>query len=1085
MSHSLYNPFMPSRYLNPRASGLIVFGGGAEEGYAETVPRRTEIAGEPHKLAYINPEEEKMLNDAGSAGIPGPGGVPAYPITKITEQDGTVIFDINDLSPTGPSRGLDAREIQAIRAKAQAAGGFDYSVDANQQYINPMSSDYFYDFLEKDIAQTKFDTEELTKSQLAESELSKVQSAKESSNIATNAFGGIQPKEILEAATGLKGDKTSAEVIAKYDYNKDGRVTPTDALALEKYIEETAADTTSTANTGVADTTSTASTGAAASSGNTTTGNENTMAEEKLSTTELKNLNSRLTTKKDLLVSLQQSLSEEQKKLVDLEARNATEPSTAIQNEITKIKETITAKQTNVNNTQNEVNTLAGELGVKSQGAATEKAVLAAADPAALVESATVAKIDSETAGTKLSDTTGQVTGDIKATRTDAATPVIAAADTVTAETVTTDLTATKSKEEADKVKAVKGTVSDDAKVDAAQGKVSDDSLAKGVDFDKERIDEVTSGERTVTSEELATAQGLDEEAVKANIAEANVPDNIKAAQTKVLPNEIPKPAQIKEADMATAVAVTEEGLTADATATAAKLAKFTVDAETLVEFKEGKIEAEDTVQGQLASLMLDFNDGTPAWAAGAMRAARGAMAARGLGSSSMAMSAIVQASMESAIPIATADANAFREMKLNNLGRQQQVALSNAAAQQGVEIANFNAEQQTALQNSQNSFALQSQNLSNKQAVVLANAQIKASLQGQNLSNQQQSNIAEAARYAEVSNLNLNNRQQGILQDNANEMQVNLANLSAKQQAYIANAQLEAALQGKKIDNKQQVSIENAARFAEANNLTFTAKEQAKIHNSELMKTIGLAELNSKQAATLQNAATIASMDLANLNNRQQAAVQNARAFLEMDITNLNNEQQVVLFKAEAIQQALLTDAAATNATKQFNATSENQTNQFMATLAANIATSNATLANSTNQFNAGEKNATSQFNATIKNQREQFNQEQALVIAQANATWKQNCVTLDTAAQNDANSQTALAVNTFTQAVIDQIWQRERDLMDFAYKGAESSKDRVLDLVLADKKYEEYAKARADQEQTDMWSTLTTLAVGYMKYG
>lgn len=34
MSHSLYNPFMPSRHLNPRASGLIVFGGGAEEGYA-------------------------------------------------------------------------------------------------------------------------------------------------------------------------------------------------------------------------------------------------------------------------------------------------------------------------------------------------------------------------------------------------------------------------------------------------------------------------------------------------------------------------------------------------------------------------------------------------------------------------------------------------------------------------------------------------------------------------------------------------------------------------------------------------------------------------------------------------------------------------------------------------------------------------------------------------------------------------------------------------------------------------------------------------------------------------------------------
>tara|TARA_R110000751_G_scaffold307291_1_gene428036 strand:- start:3366 stop:3701 length:336 start_codon:yes stop_codon:yes gene_type:complete len=35
MSHSLYNLFTPTRHLNPRASGLMVFGGGAEEGYAQ------------------------------------------------------------------------------------------------------------------------------------------------------------------------------------------------------------------------------------------------------------------------------------------------------------------------------------------------------------------------------------------------------------------------------------------------------------------------------------------------------------------------------------------------------------------------------------------------------------------------------------------------------------------------------------------------------------------------------------------------------------------------------------------------------------------------------------------------------------------------------------------------------------------------------------------------------------------------------------------------------------------------------------------------------------------------------------------
>ena len=778
------------------------------------------------------------------------------------------------------------------------------------------------------------------------------------------------------------------------------------------------------------------------SSVDTTTGNENKMAEENTETTKIKNLNDRLTIAKQALITAQ---------------ANPDNPD-------------------GIATAQNKVNELAGELANQSQGDAREKSVLAIADPSSLAEQAVVDKLDPATAGTTIAAGTGEVSGiDPTATVT-----TVDTQDKVDAPAAITAATAavTKTKDDVDKalkdVKAIEGTVSDEAQVIAAQGELSEGALADPVKVDPSKIVEVISGERTVTSDELATAQGLDEEAVKAKIAKADVPDNIKAAQTSVSAEEIPEAAQIKDADMASAKAITDAGLNDDAVAVAAKLAKFSVDAQTLAEFKEGKIEAEDTVQGQLASLMKDFDDGTPAWAAGAMRAANAAMAARGLGGSSMAAAAIVQASMESAIPIAAADANAFREMKLNNLGRQQQVALSNAAAQQGVEIANFNAEQQTSLQNSQNSFALQSQNLSNKQSVVLANAQIKASLQGQNLSNQQQANIVEAARYAEVNNLNLNNRQQGILQDNANEMQVNLANLSAKQQAYIANAQLEAALQGKKIDNRQQVSITNAARFAEANNLTFTAAEQAKIHNSELMKTIGLAELSSEQAATLQNAASIASMDFANLSNLQQAAVQNAQAFLQMDITNLNNKQQVAIFKGQAVQQSLLSDAAAVNAAAQFNASSENQTNQFMATLKTDVSKFNSNQANAIAQYNAGAENAGSQFNTSIKNQREVFNASNKLVVAQANAVWKQNVETLNTSAQNAANSAFAAVTNEFTQGTIDAIWQRERDLMDFAFKGMETAKERGLQLLLADKKYDEAAVARADTEQTYLYANI-----------
>ena len=65
------------------------------------------------------------------------------------------------------------------------------------------------------------------------------------------------------------------------------------------------------------------------------------------------------------------------------------------------------------------------------------------------------------------------------------------------------------------------------------------------------------------------------------------------------------------------------------------------------------------SVKTELDTLMQDFQGGNPpSWAAGAMRNAASAMAARGLSASSMAGMAIVQAAMGSALPIAQIDAS-------------------------------------------------------------------------------------------------------------------------------------------------------------------------------------------------------------------------------------------------------------------------------------------------------------------------------------------------------------------------------------------------------------------------------------------
>lgn len=42
-------------------------------------PRRVEIRGQDHLLAYITPDEAQLLMDNGGSGEPGPMGIPAYP----------------------------------------------------------------------------------------------------------------------------------------------------------------------------------------------------------------------------------------------------------------------------------------------------------------------------------------------------------------------------------------------------------------------------------------------------------------------------------------------------------------------------------------------------------------------------------------------------------------------------------------------------------------------------------------------------------------------------------------------------------------------------------------------------------------------------------------------------------------------------------------------------------------------------------------------------------------------------------------------------------------------------------------------
>ena len=222
----------------------------------------------------------------------------------------------------------------------------------------------------------------------------------------------------------------------------------------------------------------------------------------------------------------------------------------------------------------------------------------------------------------------------------------------------------------------------------------------------------------------------------------------------------------------------------------AGELISGVANAQTAAQFTEQVQAAEATpsqqatVQGQLASLTANFDAANPpSWAAGAMRNATAVMAQRGLGASSFAGQAIVQATIEAALPIAQADAATLASFELLNLSNRQQRAMlaaeqrakfiglefdqgfqarvQNASRIADVANQNFTAEQQIALENSRAANTMNINNLSNRQAIVLAEASALANMDLSNLSNRQQASVQNAQNFLQTDMANLTNRQQ------------------------------------------------------------------------------------------------------------------------------------------------------------------------------------------------------------------------------------------------------------------------------------------------------------------------------------
>ena len=308
------------------------------------------------------------------------------------------------------------------------------------------------------------------------------------------------------------------------------------------------------------------------------------------------------------------------------------------------------------------------------------------------------------------------------------------------------------------------------------------------------------------------------------------------------------------------------------------------------------------TVAGQLDTLMTNFEGGaTPAWAAGAMRTATATMAARGLGASSMAGQAIVQAAMESALPIAMADAQTQASFETQNLSNRQQRAMlaaqqratfmgqefdqafqsrvMNASKISDVANMNFTAEQQVALENSRNANTVNIANLSNRQAMVMAEAAALSNLDMANLSNRQQAAVMNAQAFMQMDLTNLSNQQQTELFKSQQQVQ----SLFTDQAATNAAAQFNASSQ----NQTDQFFANLATQTSQFNTAQTNAQNQFNAGELNAQNRFAAEMMNQRDQFNAQNRLVI---DQNNAQWRRQVATADTVAINRANEINAQN---------------------------------------------------------------------------------------------------------------------------------------------------------------------------------------------------
>lgn len=318
----------------------------------------------------------------------------------------------------------------------------------------------------------------------------------------------------------------------------------------------------------------------------------------------------------------------------------------------------------------------------------------------------------------------------------------------------------------------------------------------------------------------------------------------------------------------------------------------------------QGVVTEEMTTQGQLNKLLQDFDAGAPPpWAAASLRTATAQLAARGLGASSLAGQAIIQATLEAATPIAAADAKVFEQMGL--------------------------------------------QNLSNRQQTAMLVGQQRAQFLGQEFDQNFQTRVINAAKISDIANKNFDASVTIALENARLTNTMDIANLSARNALVLEQAAAMSRLETQNLSNRQQAAVINAQSFLQMDVKNLEARQQTAIFKSQAIVNSLVSDAGFENATRATNATNKLEADKVSATLALTAQQFSASEANKLAVANMDAANELIKFNAQE-----------RNDREDFNAKMATEINAANARLLAEVSTANTAAVNAANAVNA--KNAT-----------------------------------------------------------------------------------------------------------------------------